>query len=109
MRFISVRDLRGKSANVWRELAHEKEMVITSNGRPMAILSAVDERQVEETLKIVRRARADVALEALQSRSHLEGRSRLTPAEIDAEIADVRAERRRRSRERIHGRDGNAR
>ena len=41
MRFVSVRDLRGNSAQVWRLLADEKEMVITSNGKPVAILSSV--------------------------------------------------------------------
>ncbi|RPI70123.1 MAG: type II toxin-antitoxin system Phd/YefM family antitoxin, partial [Geobacteraceae bacterium] len=40
MKFLSVRDLRGKSAQVWKELPAEREMIITSNGRPIAILAA---------------------------------------------------------------------
>ena len=36
MRFVSVRELRGKSAAIWKELAQEQEMVITSNGKPIA-------------------------------------------------------------------------
>jgi len=50
MKFLTVRDLRGKSAQVWRELPNEKEMVVTSNGRPVAVLTAVDESNVEQTL-----------------------------------------------------------
>ena len=34
MKFVSVRDLRGKAADIWRALPGEREMVITSNGRP---------------------------------------------------------------------------
>ena len=32
MKFISVRDLRGKSAEVWKDLPAEREVVVTSNG-----------------------------------------------------------------------------
>ena len=39
MRFITIRDLRSKSAQIQRELPKEKEMVLTSNGKPIAILS----------------------------------------------------------------------
>jgi antitoxin (DNA-binding transcriptional repressor) of toxin-antitoxin stability system len=41
MRFVTVREFRGKSAKIWSELAQEKEMVITSRGKPIAILSSV--------------------------------------------------------------------
>ena len=34
MKFLSVRDLRSQTAKIWKELPAEKEMVITSNGRP---------------------------------------------------------------------------
>ena len=46
MKFLSVRDLRGKSAQIWKELPDEREMVITSNGRPIAILAAINEANV---------------------------------------------------------------
>ena len=51
MKFISVRDLRGKSAEVWKNLPTEREVVVTSNGRPIAILSAVNESNLEEGFK----------------------------------------------------------
>jgi len=53
MKFISVRDLRGKSAKVWKELPAEREIVVTSNGRPIAILSAVSESNLEESLSAI--------------------------------------------------------
>jgi antitoxin (DNA-binding transcriptional repressor) of toxin-antitoxin stability system len=95
MRFVSVRDLRGRSGEIWRSLPEEKELVLTSNGRPIAILSAVSEDSVEESLAAIRRARAAVALAALQRRSATTRAGRLKLREIDAEIAAARRKRRR--------------
>jgi antitoxin (DNA-binding transcriptional repressor) of toxin-antitoxin stability system len=95
MRFVSVRDLRGKSAEVWRDLTDEREMVITSNGRPVAILAAVDEGNFEESLAAFRRARAVDAVALLQRRSAAAGTDKLAAEEIEAEIAAVRQQRSR--------------
>lgn len=93
MRFVSVRDLRGKSAEIWRALPGERELVITSNGRPVAILAAVDESNLEESLSAFRQARAVDAVVALQQRSVMTGTDRLSMDEIDAEIKAVRSRR----------------
>jgi len=95
VRFISVRDLRGKSAEIWRELADEREMVVTSNGRPIAILAAVNEASLEASLRAFRRARAVGAVMELQRASVERGADEMAPAEVEAEIADVRRKRRR--------------
>jgi len=94
MKFLSVRDLRSKSAEVWKGLTAEREMVVTSNGRPIAILSAVTEETLEETLAAIRRSRAVAAVSEIQRRSVQRGKDGLTAAEIDAEIASVRKARR---------------
>jgi len=93
MRFVSVRDLRGRSAEVWRDLPGEREMVITSNGRPIAILVAVDETDLEESLEAVRRARAVEAVASLQRRSAESGTDEISMDEIDEEIKTVRRKR----------------
>jgi antitoxin (DNA-binding transcriptional repressor) of toxin-antitoxin stability system len=95
MKFISVRDLRGKSAEVWKDLPAEQEVVVTSNGRPIAILSAVNEANLEESLYAIRRARAAEAVMSLQRRSAERGTDGLTMEEIDAEIKAVRKDRKR--------------
>jgi antitoxin (DNA-binding transcriptional repressor) of toxin-antitoxin stability system len=95
MKFVSVRDLRGKSADIWRELPDEREMVITSNGRPVAILAAVNESNLEESLAAFRRARAIDAVASLQRRSVTAGTDELTADEIATEIAAVREARSR--------------
>jgi antitoxin (DNA-binding transcriptional repressor) of toxin-antitoxin stability system len=40
MKFITVRDLRGRPAQVWKQLAKCREMVLTLNGKPIAIISS---------------------------------------------------------------------
>lgn len=93
MRFVSVRDLRAKSAELWRDLPSEGQMVVTSNGRPVAILSAVDEGDLEGSLAAFGRARALQALQTIQLASVARGTDKLTAEQIDAEIRAVRRER----------------
>lgn len=95
MKFITVRDLRGRSGQVWNQLAREREVILTSNGKPIAILSAVSEETLEESLAAVRRARAVAAVEKMQLQSVQAGTDRLSPADIAAEIRTVRKARRR--------------
>jgi antitoxin (DNA-binding transcriptional repressor) of toxin-antitoxin stability system len=95
MKFISVRDLRGKSAEVWKNLPTEREVIVTSNGRPIAILSAVNESTLEESLSAFRQARAVEAVMSLQRQSVAQGTDRITMEEIDAEIKTVREKRQR--------------
>lgn len=93
MRFVSVRDLRGKSAEVWKQVSADKNVVVTSNGRPIAILSAVNEEGLEESLAAIRRARAIQAVESMQAASRRAGLDRLSPKDIEAEIKAVRRAR----------------
>jgi antitoxin (DNA-binding transcriptional repressor) of toxin-antitoxin stability system len=93
MKFLSVRDLRGKSAEVWKELPEEREMIITSNGRPIAILAAINESNLEESLSAFRQARAVKAVASLQRRSAELGTDSITMEEIEAEIGAVRKKR----------------
>ena len=95
MQFISVRDLRSKSAQVWKDLAEKQELVITSHGKPVAILSAVSENRLEESLVAIRRARAMAAVDTMQQRALKMGLDTMTLKEINAEIAAVRKSRRR--------------
>ena len=95
MKFISVRDLRSKSAQVWKELPEEREMIITSNGRPIAIIAAAKDSDLEESLSALRQARAVEAVASLQRRSVEKGNDMITMNEIDTEIKAVRKKRRR--------------
>ena len=95
MRFVSVRELRSKSGEVWHALRQGEEAVLTANGRPVAVLVGTSEEDLEETLRAVRRARAQAAVSRMRERAAERGLDRLTELEVDEE---VRAERRERSR-----------
>lgn len=69
--------------------------MLTSNGKPIAILSAVSEETLEESLAAVRRARAIAAVETMQERAVKTGADSLSPDAINAEIRAVRKARRR--------------
>ena len=90
MRFVSVRELRGKSAAIWKELAQEREMVITSNGKPIALLAATSEELLEESLNTLRSARALAAVNAVQQTSTKAGTDQLSAAAVEAAIKAVR-------------------
>ena len=93
MKFLSVRDLRSKSAQVWQDLPSDRELIITSNGRPIAILAAISESNLEESLTAFRQARAVEAVSSIQRRSVDHGTNTLTMDEIDSEIRAVRKSR----------------
>ena len=88
MGYVTVRDLRVRPGDVWEKLREQGEMILTSNGRPMAILVHVDETDVEATLAALRRARAQAAVARMRRAA-----AQMSEAEIDAEIDAVRRER----------------
>ena len=65
-------------------------MVITSNGRPVAILAAITESSLEASLSAFRQARAVEAVASIQRRSVEPGTDRISMDEINAEIKAVR-------------------
>jgi len=95
MKFLTVRDLRSKSAQIWKELIDEQEMVITNNGRPVAILSATNESNLETSLNSIRRARLADAISSIQEESIRNKTNDITQEEIDEEIKKTRKARKR--------------
>lgn len=93
MKFISVRDLRTSPAKVWKDLGYEKEIVITNNGRPIALLTPLSDKNLEESLKALRQARAIAAIKNIQATSVKEGKYRITEEEIEREISEARKSR----------------
>ncbi len=95
MKFISARDLRNRPGFV-QELVQKEDLVLTSNGKPVAILLRIGEDDFEETLGAVRQARAVLALSRMRRRAAELGLDKLTPEDIDKEIQAVRAQRKAR-------------
>lgn len=51
---MSIRDLRLQPGTVWQDLRTEEALVLTSDGRPMALLVNVSDADVDETLAALR-------------------------------------------------------
>jgi len=95
MHFVSVRELSTRSATVWDILREEKDLVVTSNGKPIAVLSATTASTLEASLAALRQARAQLAVAAMQERARETGADRLTLEDVNAEIQAVRRQRRK--------------
>ncbi len=95
MKFITVRDLRTTPAQVWKDLPEEQEIVITNNGKPIALLTPLSDADMEDTVSAVRRARAITALKKIQSLSLKKGLSEMTMEEINQEIQEYRKSKKR--------------
>ena len=93
MKFLNVQDFRGKSETIWKDLQKEQEMVITSDGHPIAVLSAVSETELKQTITALRRNRVQNAISTLQQTSINKGLDHLTLSEIDEEIKKSRHEK----------------
>ena len=96
MKFITIRDLRSRSAEIQRLLPEEREMVLTSNGRPVAIITAVDESSLERELSAIRAAKAIRAVNSIQEKSLRSGKSGMKVEDINKEVSAVRAARKKR-------------
>ena len=95
MKFISVRDFRIRPGNIWKQLKIDKDIIITSNGKPIAILNPIEDSNLENSITVLRRARALLALEEIQREAVSRGLDKLTEEEIEEEIKAARLERNR--------------
>ena len=90
MKFVTIRDFRARSGQIQKDLPKYNELILTSNGKPIAIMAAVTEATLEESLSAIRRARAIAAVMKLQLQSVRSGKYAMRASEIDQEIKAVR-------------------
>ncbi|MGM0652844.1 MAG: type II toxin-antitoxin system Phd/YefM family antitoxin [Bacillota bacterium] len=90
MKFISSKDLRQKSGEVW-EKVKEEDLIITSNGKPIAILTSADE-DIEQQLSTIRRAKAEVSVFNMRKNALQNNLDGLSEAAIEAEVKSYRQE-----------------
>lgn len=94
MKFITIRELRSNTAAIRKDLASEREIVLTANGRPFAVMTRVEPETLEEELLAIRRARARLAVERIRAKAKVEGLDRMRMDAIDTVIAEARRRRR---------------
>jgi prevent-host-death family protein len=94
MDYVTVRELRAESAKVWDRIEAGEELVVTRNGKPIALLLHTAPAEVEQALRAYRAARLGTVLDRIQTLASVQGLDQLGAEAIDAEVAAVRAQRR---------------
>lgn len=93
MDYVTVRELRDKSGEIWQRVEAGEEFVVTRNGKPIALLVHTEPTDVEEHLRALRAARFGAVVRRIQQDALASGAAELTEAEIQAEIDAARRER----------------
>ena len=93
MKFVTVRDFRSRPAKVWKDLNKEHEMIVTSNGKPVALMTPVSEKTIGTTLATLKRLKAIEAVNSMQLKSLEAGNNKMTDAQINSIIGKVRNKR----------------
>ena len=93
MEFISVRDMRTRASEVWQQLRDDGDLIVTSNGRPFALMVSIEGEDVEQMLSALRRTRAQMAVSRLRKEAAASSVNRLTIEEIESEIRQARNDR----------------
>lgn len=90
MKFVSSRELRINPGEVWKKLRQEKDLVITSNGKPVGVLTFADEDSLEDVLAALRQGRAVAAATKIRRVALARGLSKLTQKNIEEVIQESR-------------------
>jgi len=98
MKMVTVREFRANPGRSLNSGKKAEDVVLTNNGKPVALLWPVNEENLEESLKMARRIRAERAIHQIQMNSVRLGLDKMTMDEIDAEIALARKEAAKRNK-----------
>ncbi len=93
MKFVSSREMRVNPGPVFQAAEEGEEVVITSRGKPVALLLGISGEDLEETVRLVRRARAQAAVSRMRKAAAREGSEGMSREEIEEEINAARSER----------------
>ena len=93
MNYLAVKDL--KAPRYVREtLANYGEVMVMNNGHPMALMLDIGKNEDPSALlAAVHEARGRLALSRIREAARRSGTAKMTPAEINAEIAAARKQR----------------
>ncbi|MGA2820531.1 MAG: prevent-host-death protein [Anaerolineales bacterium] len=94
MEFVPYRLLRNQPGELRKRLTQEGQLVITLEGKPLALMVSVDPGRLDELVQLVSRLRAQLAVSEMREQARRRGIDRLKPQELQAEIRTVRRTRR---------------
>ena len=89
MKYITINDFNASYIKIWQYFPNDNEMVITNQGKPIALLTPISDFDLEETVKTIRRVKAKQAVKQMQEISLMNNNSAMTEIEIQREIVNV--------------------
>ena len=96
MSFVSFRELRTSTSKINDMLTDNGKIVVTSNGKPKAVMIQVNENDFEETLAVLNQIKLTKSISNMRASAEHSGVAEMTLDEINAEIALSRKDRRER-------------
>lgn len=97
MSFVSFRELRASTAKIKDMLTDNGKIIVTSNGKPKAVMIQVTDSDFEETIAAINQVKLTKAINNIRASAQHSGASEMSLDEINAEIAQARKERRERA------------
>ena len=95
MSTISINELKQQPDEQWLKSVDKEDLIVTSQGQPVAVLRPINPENLEPTLSTLRSVRAMLALEALQKAAEANGTADISMSEINKEIQAARQSRHR--------------
>lgn len=89
---VSIREVQTEPDRVWAQLRESQNLVVTSEGRPLALLVNLETDDPEEVVASLRLLRARKAVERMRNAAAKRGLTEMTLDEINREIAVSRQE-----------------
>jgi antitoxin (DNA-binding transcriptional repressor) of toxin-antitoxin stability system len=74
---------------IWQVVPKEQEMVVTNNGKPVALLTPLSDTTLEAAISAVRRAKAMNAVKSMRQKSVEFGNDTMLPQTINTVINRV--------------------
>ncbi len=90
MNFATVRDFRTSTRSVWDKLNESGEIVVTNNGKPIALMLNIADGEFDELSQAIRQAKAMLSINHM--RSIAAERGYMSDEDIEAEIRAARQE-----------------
>jgi antitoxin (DNA-binding transcriptional repressor) of toxin-antitoxin stability system len=90
---VAVRDFRINPGKVWRRLSKSKRMIVTSTGRPIALLTNIRGSSLEDEIRVDALARGAAAVSKLRSHAQKLAIAGMKQKDIEKEILKSRKNR----------------
>lgn len=94
MEFVPYRVLRNQPSELRRKLEEKGELVVTVDGKPLAVMFQVPNGSLEDLVLLLSQVRAQLAVAAIRKQARKRGLGNMTVEQADVLVQEARAARR---------------